>query len=188
MRSYFAILGLGTHKHSVEIPGSSCFARDASVPMFAKLHLHLLLQLVQQLHLLQTHCSFSWQSRLQFCTSTSEEWISGEKKKRCDAKGQKITYWRDSAQKIWNSLPLSGKSGGPHFAQGALCQGPCCHPGLLVTKYTYLLRCWALKCYEPAWPVQSKITKAALFPSRPPLPNIWASSHGSFGSPGQSHW
>jgi len=46
MRSYFAILSLGTHKYSIEIPGSSCFARDASVPMFAKLHMHLLLQLV----------------------------------------------------------------------------------------------------------------------------------------------
>ena len=45
--------------------GSSCLAREASDPMFAKLQLHLLLQLVQHLHLLQTHFSLVTQASLQ---------------------------------------------------------------------------------------------------------------------------
>ena len=53
--------------------GSSCLAREASDAMFAKVQLHLLLQLVQLLHLLQTHSSLVSQASLQFSSIGSIE-------------------------------------------------------------------------------------------------------------------
>ena len=63
----------GTCKDCGEMWGNSCLAREASAPTFANLQLHLLLQLMQHLHLLQTHSSMMWQASVQSSTPTSEE-------------------------------------------------------------------------------------------------------------------
>ena len=79
--------------------------------MFAKLQSHLLLQLVQHLHLLQTHSSLVSQASLKFSSISSTEKNSGEKYQKVIHTGLcSLTVWVLHFKEGIHSCPLAGLS------------------------------------------------------------------------------
>ena len=119
--------------------GSSCLAREASDPMFAKLQLHLLLQLVQHLHLLQTllpgHTGLA---------AVFQHWFHWVELWREMLKGDScrlvLTHCVGSPLQRGHSWPPSGRSVGPHFVPAAHCPKPCLNHGLLIKQKLYKIR------------------------------------------------
>ena len=92
-----------SYKYSGEMLGSNSLAREASIPAFAKLQWHLLLQLVQQLHLLQIHffpsSQASWQS-----------WTTGSAQCKMEVRiwsgKTHISKWPKSGCNWWNMINI----------------------------------------------------------------------------------